>query len=226
MFRDASGGTSEVIFKVVRTVAPTDATGNFYQAWSSVNSTVTGSAFYEVGTALYEKYSAQDIRRAVVIDPTAFPGFSVRPVAKYAESKGVPLLGDLKIFRMSEMLLLKAECRANAGDFTGVATEINKIRSARFGGSGSNIAVPGSAQEAWAAILDERRLELAFEGFRYIDIKRLGQLAGKGIDRNENDYAFNGAFTLDLNDHRWTLPIPRAEQSANANIEQNPGYSN
>lgn len=226
MFRDAVGGTGEVIFKVVRTVPPASGTGNFYQAWSSVNSTVNGSAFYEVATNLFSKYSEQDIRRAVVIDPTAFPTFAVRPVGKYAKSKSVNLLGDIKVFRMSEMLLLKAECRANANDFTGVATEINKIRTARFGSAANNIATPGSAQEAWAAILDERRIELAFEGFRYIDIKRLGQLAGKGIDRNETDFAFNGALTLDLNDHRWTLPIPRVEQSANPNIQQNPGYSN
>ncbi|MDV6170158.1 RagB/SusD family nutrient uptake outer membrane protein [Flavobacterium sp. DG1-102-2] len=226
MFRDVTGGTSEVIFKVIRTVAPTDATGNFYQAWSSVNSTTTGSAFFEVGTALYEKLSPEDIRRAAIIDPTAFPSFNVRPVGKYGESKSVPLLGDIKIFRMSEMRLLKAECRANAGDFTGVATQINLVRAARFGNANNNISVPASAQEAWAAILDERRLELAFEGFRYIDIKRLGQLAGKGIDRNANDYAFNNALILESTDYRFTLPIPRTEQTANPNIQQNPGYSN
>lgn len=226
MFRDLSGGTSEVIFKAVKTVPPSEGTGNFSQAWSSVNSTVTGSAFFEVATALYEKLNPNDIRRAVIIDPTAFPGFAVRPVAKYAESKSVPLLGDLKLFRASEMRLLKAECRANANDFAGVATQINAIRAARFGNASGNIGVPASAQEAWAAILDERRIELAFEGFRYIDIKRLGTLAGKGIDRDENDFAFNQEYTLELSDHRWTLPIPRAEQSANPTIQQNPGYSN
>lgn len=226
MFRDATGGTTEVIFKAIQTVPPGDALGNFGGAWSSVNSSVSGSAFFEVGTALYDKLNPEDIRRAVIIDPTAFPGFSVRPVAKYGESKGVPLLGDLKLFRVSEMRLLKAECRANANDFAGVATQINAIRAARFGNANGNIGVPGSAQVAWAAILDERRLELAFEGFRYIDIKRLGQLAGKGIDRNENDYSFNEAYTLDLADHRWTLPIPRPEQAGNPTIQQNPGYSN
>ena len=226
MFRDpATGGTTEVIFKALRSVAATEPTGNFYQAWSSVNSTITGGAFFEVSTALYQKYSADDIRRAVVIDPTSFPSFAVRPVGKYAESETVPLLGDIKLFRMSEMYLLKAECRANANDFAGVAEQVNKVRAARFGNTSNNIAVPANAQQAWAAILDERRIEFAFEGFRYIDIKRLGKLAGKGIDRNENDFAFNEAYTLDLDDHRWTLPIPRPEQSANRNIQQNPGYN-
>jgi len=222
VFRDTN--TGEVIFKVIRSVAATDPTGNFYQAWSSVNSSITGGAFYEVGTALYQKFSPDDIRRAVVIDPSAYPSFSVRPVGKYAESKTVPLLGDIKIFRMSELYLLKAECRANANDYQGVADQINKIRVARFGNASGNIAVPTSAQEAWSAILDERRLELAFEGFRYIDIKRLGQLAGKGIDRNQTDFSFNEAYNLDITDHRWTLPIPYQEQSANRNIQQNPGY--
>lgn len=224
MFRDATGGTTEVVFKVVRAVAATDITGNFYQYWSNVNSSTTGGAFFEVGTALYTKYNPDDIRRAVVIDPSAYPGYTVRPVGKYAESKSVPLQGDLKLFRMSELVLIKAECRAAAGDFAGVATEINRLRTVRFGNATGNIAAPGDAAAAWGAILDERRLELAFEGFRYLDIKRLGQLAGKGIDRAQSDFLFNEAFDLPLDDHRWTLPIPISEITANPNIQQNPGY--
>jgi len=226
LFRDVAvaGNSNEVIFKAVKTVPASNPTGNFYQAWSSVNSTITGSPFYEVSTALYNKLGSADIRRSVIIDPSAYPAYTVRPVAKYAESKTVPLLGDIKIMRSSELYLLKAEARASASDFQGVADQVNKVRAARYGNTTGNIAVPANAQEAWAAILNERRLELAFEGHRYIDIKRLGTLAGQGIDRTEADFAFNGAYTLDLNDHRWTLPVPRAEASANPSIQQNPGY--
>ncbi|MCO6148316.1 RagB/SusD family nutrient uptake outer membrane protein [Flavobacterium sp. NRK1] len=231
LFRDGAftpGNTNEVIFKAGRAATPNDATGNFYQAWSSVNTSITGSPFFEVSAALYNQLLPDDIRRTVIIDPTAYPSFSIRPVGKYSESETVFFLADLKIFRSSEMVLIKAEARANANDFAGVAEQINIIRDARFGNeagqTNGHIAVPGSAQEAWAAILDERRIELAFEGFRYIDIKRLGTLAGKGIDRAPSDCAFNGACNLELNDHRWTLPIPRRELSGNANIQQNSGY--
>lgn len=216
---------SEVIFKLERTNS--GATGNFYQAWSSVNSTTSGGAFFEVSTALFDKLAANDIRRVTIIDPSAIAtGFAIRPVGKYAGSDNINLLNDVKVFRISEMFLIKAEAMASRGDFAGVATQINKIRTARFtNATGRDIGVPASAQEAWAAILNERRIEFAFEGHRYIDIKRLGALANAGIDRALDDCQKFNACTLDLSDHRWTLPVPRAELSANPNIQQNQGYN-
>lgn len=228
MFRDLPMGTgnaaNEVIFKLVRPVTPNP--GNFYQAWSSVNSSTTGGAFFEVSTALFNKLATDDVRRITVIDPSSYlTGFSIRPVGKYGSSKSTNLLADVKLFRNSEMYLIKAEAQANRSDLAGVAETINLIRVARFGNTSGNIATPGNVQEAWAAILNERRIELAFEGHRYIDIKRLGALAGAGIDRAEVECASLNACSLELTDHRWTLPVPRAELSANPNIQQNPGYN-
>lgn len=229
MFRDVSAAHSaaqpnEVIFKAGRAATPGDPTGNFYQAWSSVNTSTTGSAFFEVSNALYTKLHPDDIRRAVIIDPSAFPGFGVRPVGKYAESESVPFLADVKIFRTSEMVLIKAEARASAGDLGGVATAINSIREARFGNANNNIGVPGNITDAWAAILAERRLELAFEGHRYLDIKRLGVLANASVDRSNADCSFNNACFIENTDHRWTMPIPRSERAGNPNVQQNTGY--
>jgi len=228
VFRDIAvpQNQSEVIFKLER--VNSGATGNFYQAWSSVNSTTTGGAFFEVSTALFEKLAANDVRRVTIIDPSAIAtGFGVRPVGKYAGSDNINLLNDVKVFRMSEILLIKAEAMADRGDFAGVAAQINRIRAARFTDAvGRNINTPTSAQDAWAVILNERRIELAFEGHRYIDIKRLGALANAGIDRVNAECAQFDACSLNLTDHRWTLPIPRAELSANPNIQQNPGYNN
>lgn len=234
LFRDGGGFTganfNEVIFKLERAASPSTTTGNFYQAWSSVNSSTTGGAFYEVSTALFNKLHPDDIRRATIIDPTSFPGFNVRPVGKYSESDKTPLLADVKVFRASEMVLLKAEILASRSDFPGVAAQINKIRHERFANTPSStnghIAVPGSVQEAWAAILNERRIELAFEGHRYIDIKRLGVLAGASIDRAPSDCSFNNVCFLDATDYRFTMPVPRPEQAANPNIQQNTGYNN
>jgi hypothetical protein len=229
LFRDAlltGANSNEVIFKLERAASASTTTGNFYQAWSSVNSKTTGGAFFEVSTALYNNLLPNDIRRTVIIDPSAFPAFNVRPVGKYAESEKTPLLADVKIFRASEMVLLKAEILANRSDFPGVANAINAIRVARFGDASANIGIPGNIQAAWAAILDERRLELAFEGHRYIDIKRLGTLAGKTVDRTPSDCSFNNVCTLEATDYRWTMPVPRPEQAANPNIQQNPGYNN
>ncbi|ALM48577.1 hypothetical protein AMR72_06510 [Flavobacterium psychrophilum] len=228
VFRDLSvpAAQGEVIFKLDR--VSSGSTGNFYQAWSSVNSSTSGGAFFEVSTALFNRLAENDVRRIVVVDPSSYlTGFTVRPVGKYAGSDNINLLNDVKVFRISEMYLIKAEAMASRGDFAGVAAQINRIRLARFtNATGRDIATPASAQEAWAAILNERRVELAFEGHRYIDIKRLGAFANAGIDRVNSECQQFDACSLNLTDHRWTLPVPRAELSANPNIQQNPGYNN
>lgn len=222
MFRQNTDYT-EIIWKLERTV--TGATGNFSQYWSSVNSTITGSPFFEVGTSLYNKLVSGDVRREVVIDPTAATvSYAVRPIGKYSESESQLLLGDIMVFRNSEMKFIKAEYYASISDYTNVAAQINLVRRARFNDQNHNIAVPTTDQEAWAAVLNERRLELAFEGHRYIDLKRLGQKANLTVDRETSDFLWNSAFTLPITDYRWTMPIPRSEQAANPTIQQNDGY--
>lgn len=230
-------GGSEVIFALERTVS--GQTGNFYQAWASINATITGSPFFEVNRALFNLVNnGLDVRRFVIAHPTStivenyqdvseeeYVNDDVLPVGKYPGSEGQNLLNDIKVFRFSEMVLIRAEYYASISDLQGVANEINAIRNARYGAAGSgNIPVPATVQEAWGAIMDERRAELAFEGHRYIDIRRLGQLAGKGVERDPRDCAFNGFCTLPATDYRFTLPIPQEEIAANPGIQQNDGY--
>lgn len=216
----------EVIWKLDRAAG---GQGNFVGAWSSVNSTVKGSPFFEVSTSLWNALNPLDIRRQIIVDKTSVQtNYKIKPVGKYANSEDTNLLGDIKVFRNSEMYLIRAEYYASVSDFVNVANQINTVRRVRFGtptaGGVADIAVPATQQDAWAAILRERRVELAFEGHRYVDIRRLGKKANLGVERAEEDFSFNNQYSLDLNDHRWTLPIPQPEQSANPNIQQNPEY--
>ena len=224
VFKD-TGTSSEVIWQLSRV----STTGNFAQYWSSVNSTVTGSPFFEVSTALFNLINdSRDIRRDVIVDPSAAPSYTVRPVGKYSASGGIKLRGNIKVFRVSEIKFLKAEIFASRGDYANVVAEINKVLRVRFNPTNSgNITLPANADAVWAwtTILRERRKELAFEGHRYVDLRRLGAKAGGvSVDRTVSDFAFNQAFELPIDDHRWTLPIPRAESAANPDIQQNPGY--
>lgn len=134
------------------------------------------------------------------------------------------------VSRISEMYFIKAEARAAANDFAGVAAALQFIVNARFS-TDPVVATPANAQAAWRAILDERRKELSFEGFRFIDLKRLGALAGVGLDRDPAEYA-SGAWNfpggdpanLPVDSFKFTLPIPLDELNANGGIQQNPGY--
>lgn len=248
MFLDVTTA-NEVIFKIQRNRA-----ANWSQVWSSVNSTRTGSPFFEVGRALFNTINdPQDIRRFTVADPTSLvaPNYSaltysnfilndILPVGKYSVKAGLPLFQDIKVFRYSEMLLIKAEYFASLGgaaNWAQVAAVINQIRDARSAnrsipaepdgptvGLLTPAAVPTSDREAWALILNERRKELALEGHRYIDLKRLGVLAGLQVDRDPLDCSFNGFCTLPTTDSRFTMPIPLQELDANPTIQQNAGY--
>lgn len=151
-----------------------------------------------------------------------------------------PLMANLWEFRFTDMLLALAEKRAHEGNLTGnvavddysnVESIIFNIRASRnfedpYGGIPVTMPTDfSSKQAAFARILEERRVEFAFEGHRYLDMKRLGTRAGSpGFVRDPQDCLSTGACSLDPTSHRLTLPIPRSEMIANPRMVQNPGY--
>jgi len=159
-------------------------------------------------------------------------------IGKYPGITNRPLMNSLWIFRYTDMLLSLAEKRANdgmlsgtiaVGDFSNVESIIYNIRVNR------NLALDGTAlvmptnfstpQAAFARILEERRVEFAFEGQRYLDMKRLGTRAGSpGFVRDPQDCASTNACSLPVNSTKLTMPIPRSEMVSNPNMVQNPGY--
>ena len=113
------------------------------------------------------------------------------------------------------------------GNFAGVAADLQAVLAQRFSAANlPTIAVPANQQAAWAEILKQRRVELAFEGHRYIDLRRVGPKAGVDINRSPLDCAVNGACFLSSSDYRFVMPIPSSEIGANPAIagQQNPGY--
>ncbi|MDD3744285.1 MAG: RagB/SusD family nutrient uptake outer membrane protein [Lentimicrobiaceae bacterium] len=121
------------------------------------------------------------------------------------------------LMRLADIILLKAEALNETGDVNGAAQLVNQIRA--------RVELPpttASNQEQMRhAIEKERRLELAFEGHRWYDLKRTGRAievinSMKGPDGNVFGY------NLTVNGLLW--PIPQAELDKNALLTQNPGY--
>ncbi|MDT0557490.1 RagB/SusD family nutrient uptake outer membrane protein [Ichthyenterobacterium sp. W332] len=246
MFLDADN--TEVILKLERTQndnydgqvnTGSVATGGGWagSVFAFVDATITGGPYFEMDRSLFNALDPNDIRYTVNVAPTSIinPNYNTDPdpvntdvivIQKYQGSEGQPLMNDLKVFRSSEMLLILAEARAAQNNLTAAASLIDQLRDARFG---SDQPTPsyGSQAEAFGAILDERRIELCFEGHRYKDLKRLGVSGNREISRDLTDCNNqSGACTLSANDYRFTLPIPIIEINANPGIgtEQNPGY--
>ena len=68
--------------------------------------------------------------------------------------------------------------------------------------------------DLYEAILAQRRIELAFEGHRWFDLKRLGRDIPKPVTGG----------LLAYTDFRLLANIPTREVDGNPNLEQNPGY--
>lgn len=239
MFTDAAEG--DVIFKLDRTIGDsydqqgTSGGGFAGSLFSFVSADVNGGLFLEMGRALFNKLNPSDIRYQSYVHPTSVinPAYAtsvnyresdVLAINKYAGSEGRPLMNDLKIFRGSEMLFILAEAAAvNGNNLPEAARLITDLQEARLGTTLTD-PVYADEQEAFEAILAERRLELAFEGHRWVDLKRLGFVANVSIDKDPRDCEITGGCTLPINDYRFTAPIPLTELDINGLLTQNPNY--
>ncbi len=231
MFLDQDN--TEIIFKLERTInGPYDGQGSTGSAtaggWAGANfafvsADIDGSPYFEASVVLRDALEPGDIRSNVLFHPTS--AGDTLMVGKYPGSEGQPLMNDLKIFRASEMLLIRAEAAADANDLPGAAVLIDELRDARFG-SDQPTPTFANQQEAFRAILDERQLEFAFEGFRWVDLKRLGERAGlTTLERDPVECAVNSACSIELSDIRMNaIPIPILELNANGTIQQTQGY--
>ena len=120
-------------------------------------------------------------------------------------------------YRLADVLLLKAEALNELGDLAGAAALVNQIRT--------RVSLPNTTAATQAdmrlAIEKERRLELAFEGHRWYDLKRTGRAIAV---MNAATGANNENLGYDLNEQRLLWPIPQAELDKNSKLTQNPGY--
>jgi hypothetical protein len=119
-------------------------------------------------------------------------------------------------YRLADVLLLKAEALNELGDLAGAAELVNRIRT--------RVNLPNTAAATQSdmrlAIEKERRLELAFEGHRWYDLKRTGRAIAV---MNAVTGAGNENLGYDLNEQRLLWPIPQAELDKNSKLTQNPG---
>lgn len=106
------------------------------------------------------------------------------------------------VIRLSEMYLIRAECNARLGTAVGASVDDD------FNATHERAGLAPASGVTLDDILLERRLELAHEGHRIHDIKRL-----KGT-----------ADGLNWDDDKLLYPIPAREIEVNKNLAQNPGY--
>ncbi|MBO5814895.1 MAG: RagB/SusD family nutrient uptake outer membrane protein [Bacteroidales bacterium] len=144
------------------------------------------------------------------------------PGDAYAFMHKVPTnASSIILMRLGEIYLLHAEALAMTGDLAGATEYVNKVRT-RAGIK--TIAVPSSQEAMIDAILKERRLELAFEGFRFYDLLRHGFERAKTIHdaMPQQDSYWQPRFPL--TEETVFMPIPQTALDNNPSLVQNPGY--
>ena len=99
-------------------------------------------------------------------------GIPIYYVTKFSFQGGSPSLASPIMFRLSEMYLNRAEAEAKLGQTAAALADVDVIRKNRgLQNSLYNGAVPPNLT-VLSAVLQERRLELAFEGHRTYDVYR------------------------------------------------------
>lgn len=114
------------------------------------------------------------------------------------------LYGNVRVIRLAEMYLIRAEANFRLGLAPGGATPVSDINVIR-----ARVGLDPFGTVTLKQILNERKWELAFEGGFFLhDAKRLEQQVG----------------ALSWNSPQLIFPIPLQELNANKNLVQNTGY--
>ena len=134
--------------------------------------------------------------------------------------------------RYAEVLLNKAEACAKTGDEPAAKEALNQIRS-RVGLP----TIEKSGNELWKAIMQERKVELAYEGLRYWDLRRweiatenypvgLANYQQHGLKIEKAGDAFKYTYvSVDEKDRTFAsklyrFPMPESELNSNSLVNQ------
>ncbi len=134
------------------------------------------------------------------------------------------------IYRLSDVLLMKAEALSQLGRFDDAYNVLDRLRS-RYGLGTPHLGNLASVYEDF--IMDERARELAFEGKRWFDLMRMGRRndfnrKSKLIEiliQNVPSTQKRILATKLTNPLGWYLPVWDTELERNKNLVQNPYYN-
>ena len=122
-------------------------------------------------------------------------------------------------FKLSEAYVIRAECYARLNQLGNAVADLNDLLVNRIKSDGfvALNEVDFTQETLLQRVLEERRVELAFDGgHRWFDLRRLGKPAQTHV--YENGQVYN----LRQGDPRYVLQIPESEQVNSPDIELNP----
>jgi starch-binding outer membrane protein, SusD/RagB family len=231
LFNYSNKGNKEVLMAVgFKALEPGDGNNFFDNMYSGPTPTTVdpvtgeiitmfqgGGVVWTITQAVINQFSMDDSRRDATF--LILPQTPVTSPPLIVKGRGVLINGvryydsDYTLYRYADVLLLKAEAENALG--MDPSTEINLIRQRAYGTNyNSHIFVSGSKEYNDQMILQERLLELAYEGKRWWDLVRFGKvfdLVPSLHNRASDKYLL-----------LW--PIPLTTLSLEPQVTQNPGW--
>lgn len=209
-----------------------DQTNYFYSffAYMSANysSSVIRTSPKSINSTLYNTIATTDVRKGLW-DPTgantAFPiptSTSARyryMSRKFRVADASLSIGDVPYMRAAEMYLIEAEAQARRGGNDNLAAQA--LYTLAVNRNPSYILSTNTGAALITEIMNQRRVELWGEGFRFYDLKR----TNAALDRTGANHNATIATEMSIpaNDKMWQFLIPQSEINAtNGVVTQNP----
>jgi tetratricopeptide (TPR) repeat protein len=154
-----------------------------------------------------------DVRNLLYEPGTTGRGASKVECTKYIGKNGFINLDNLPVVRIAEVYLTRAEAMSTPGSSvfneSAALADLNTIATNR-----GLTAFSLTGSPLYEEVLNQRRIELAFEGHRFFDLKRLGRNIVKAPHYNP----------VEFTDIRILAPLPTSEVDGNKKMVQNAGY--
>ncbi len=242
IFSPTNKNNAESIFEVQYVAGPQGLANNFaFQFAPNISDVtnilgVTGNnqttgGWNKPTPDLIAAYEAGDKRKAATIASSYKDGTGATITDNYVIKYTHPPYSqfnnagdDWMVYRYADVLLLLAECLNEEGKSPQAIPYLNQVR-ARAGLAATAATTQTSLR---TAIANERRVELAFENHRWLDLVRTGQAItvmtafGTKIKQQE-PYIPTNAYTS-ITQNKLIFPIPQTEIDINSLLTQNPGY--
>ncbi len=166
---------------------------------------------------LLNAFEPNDMRRANWVDSVKTPSMIYYYPYKYKVQAGTKVTEDVMVLRLGEQYLIRAEAKAQQGNFSGAINDLDSIRN-RAGLGGYN--GPNNQQSILTAIQHERQVELFTEwGHRWLDLIRLNY-----ADSVMSIVTLSKGGNWNPDNHQALFPIPKSEITVDGNLTQNLGY--
>jgi starch-binding outer membrane protein, SusD/RagB family len=199
--------SSEAIWQM----QPVNPTFNTHEARLIVPTSNATLPTYVLSNYLINSFEPGDLRKLVWDTVRTYSGNQLHIPYKYkVAASNAPLTEYYMVLRLAEVVLIRAEARAQTNQLTLAVADVNRIRQR----AGLSPLTATTKAAVLTAIESERRIELFAEwGHRFFDLKRNGKL---------DIVLGNIKSTWQSNAALW--PIPQGEIDLNPRLTQNPGY--